>query len=111
MFPCWKPGGKERLTKGWRKGMPLKDSSSQDVTVTWKEFSPKYVMPVEGACAALGLRALGVMPAAQVSTPSLFAKVSGQHIALCSFIPQDKFPPKEMKRFFLAELCGLQFNK
>lgn len=79
----WKPGDKERLTKGWRRGTPLKDTSpSQDVTVTWKECSPKYVMPMEGACAALGSRALGVTPAAQVSTPSLFAKVSGQHIAV-----------------------------
>lgn len=31
-------------------------------------------MPKEGACAALGSRALGVMPAARVSTHSLFAK-------------------------------------
>lgn len=54
---------------------------SQGVTVTWKEFFPKYVIPAEGACAALGLRAPGVMPAAWVSTPSRSAKVSGQHIA------------------------------
>lgn len=44
------------------------------MTVTWKEFFLKYAMPTEGASAALGSRALGVMPAAWVSTPSLFAK-------------------------------------
>lgn len=55
-------------------------SSSQAVIVTWKEFSPRYVMPKGGACAAPGWGAPGAMPAARVSTPSLFAKVSGQHM-------------------------------
>ncbi|KAJ8776568.1 hypothetical protein J1605_015157 [Eschrichtius robustus] len=50
------------------------------VTVTWQEFSPKYVMPTGGVCAAPGWGALGAMPAAGVSTPSLFAKVSGPHV-------------------------------
>ncbi|XP_063652107.1 laminin subunit alpha-3 isoform X7 [Pan troglodytes] len=47
---------------------------TQGVTVIWKVFSLKYVMPTDGACAALGLRALDVIPAALVSTHSLFAK-------------------------------------
>lgn len=85
-------------------------SPSQGVIVTWKEFSPKYVMTVEDACAALGLRALGVMPAAWVSTHSLFAKVSGQH-CMVVIISKDKLPPREMQRLFLAQLCGLLFNK
>ena len=53
-------------------------SSSQAVTVTWKEFSLKSVMPKGGACAAPAWGALGVTPASRVSTPSLFAKVSEQ---------------------------------
>ena len=48
------------------------------MTVTWKEFSLKSVMPKGGACAAPALGALSVTPAARVSTPSLFAKVSEQ---------------------------------
>lgn len=44
------------------------------VTVTWKVFSLKYAMTMEGACAVLGLRGPGVTPAALVPTHSLFAK-------------------------------------
>lgn len=62
---------------------------------------------MEGAYAALGWRALAVTPAARVSTHSLFAKVSGQHIAWGSSIPQDKFSPREMQRLLLVEICGL----
>lgn len=82
MFPGQKPEGRQELRKegGWRPPSE-KPFSLQGVTVTWKAFSPKYVMPMEGAFAALGSRAVGVTPAAWVSTHFLFAKVRVQHTA------------------------------
>lgn len=80
---------------------PLNISSpSQAVTVTWQEFSPKYVMPMGGVCAAPGWGALGAMPAAGVSTPSLFAKVSGPHVRSDRQSPEVSLPLRKCRGSF-----------
>jgi hypothetical protein len=82
--------GEGDINKGVEVAPSEVSCSSQVVTATWKVFFLKYVMTTEGACAARGLKALIVTPAALVSIHFLFAKVSEQNT---SSIFQDKFSP------------------
>ena len=81
------------------------------MTVTWKEFSLKSVMPKGGACAAPASGALGVTPAARVSTPSLFAKVSEQHEHSDHQSPEISFLPRKFRGSFWQNCVASRLNE